>query len=402
MSRRQHKRDNVHISVSAKFIASIVAILLSLPVVLIGLQGRGDLESFHNRILNEWPRFPLWEDPKKYFADAKLWIDDRVYPIIQLSVFRTELLLNVFDRPPQKRITIGKNGFIFLNGGTESTVFSIFEEVCINSHRESVAADLRDALATLQAYSKRSGIIFDVVMVPTLPTVYGDYLPESVPEKIRGACRERAAGRSPLIELSRNSAGRFCYPLLEMNAARGDEAFFPKANFHAYGMSMKVVRDAYLSARGLAIPTHERLEPGRFPAEILTMYRIVKNIPAYRFGNDAIHEYKGAAMVFAKRIKDLFRAPKIDTRILSCSTAPNGETVFMLSDSFGTNASEVFAGAFRRLLQATSNNMPDSQAPILLDRVKKMEHIDRVILLVEESNAGRIIDWARAFGDSAD
>ncbi len=293
---------------------------------------------------------------------------------------------------------MGRNGYIFLNGASDENVNGIFEGVCVRAHDPTVSRQVAASLDSLALYSKASGIKVDVVVVvPTMASLYAANLPDTVPERIRAACSERAKGNSPLVELAAQSGGSFTYPLREMNTARDDEAFFPKANWHASGLSLKVARDTYLTQRALSLPTGERLELGSGPSEILASYRIVRNFPVYRLIDDALAEKRADAEALANLARDLFSVPLVVTHAYESAKAPNRETVLMLSDSYGNFSSGVFAGAFGKLLHVNTNDMAERNAPILVDRVAKSHKLQRIILLVMEGNLERVVGWSKAF-----
>lgn len=399
--RSERKRDAALVAPSARWLTTAIAGLLFLPVVLIGIQNKVNLEAFHNRLLRPWPAVDLFQkSPVEYFGAAKGWLADRVFPIVGVSQLTKATLLDVLGSPPQRRVTMGRDGYIFLNGSSDADVYGIFDSVCVRAHESAMSRKVAAALTSLAAYSQARGVKVDVVVVPTMASLYAENLPDSVPTKYRTACGERAKGNSPLIEVASQSDGRMTYPLREMNAARGDAAFFPKANWHANGLSLKVARDAYLGRRALALPTSERLELTSGQSEILSTYRIARNFPVYRILDDSLAEKPAEAEALANLTRDLFSVPRVVTHAYESTTAPNRETVLMLSDSYGDFASGVFGGAFGKLLHVTTNDMAERNAPMLVDRVAKVQKLDRIILLVMEGNLERVINWAQAFSST--
>jgi hypothetical protein len=375
--------------------------LLFLPIAMISVQSNSNLESFHNRSLRHWPEAQLFlNSPVDYFSAAKGWINDRVFPIVEVSLTSKRVLLELLNVPPENRVTMGRNGHIILNGANDKDLYRLFEDVCFYPHNPASMEMITKALHSLSDYSRSMNIKVDVVLVPTAPTLYANYLPKSVPEKYRVACGESAKGNSLLVAMAGQSDGALTYPLLEMIAARDDDAFFPKANFHPQGLSIKVVRDAYLQQQKLSSPSGEKLELTSGPSEILKAYRISRNIPVYRLSNDALHEMPDEIKALDDLAEDLSSVPQPhgETNAYESANAPNKETVLMLSDSFGAKSSSVFAGAFNKVLQRNVMGMAASNAPVFVDRVRKSQNIDRVILLLNEGNLGVLIEWGKAFG----
>lgn len=401
ISRKKTKRDSAVIASSARLITTVIAALLFLPIAMISVQSNSNLESFHNRLLRHWPEAQLFvKSPVDYFAAAKDWINDRVFPIVEVSLTSKRLLLELLNVPPEKRVTMGRNDHIILNGASDKDLYRLFEDVCFYPHDPASLEMITKALHSLSDYSRSRNIEVDVILVPTAPTLYGNYLPDSVPEKYRVACGESAKGNSLLVATARQSDGALTYPLLEMIAARDDEAFFPKANYHPRGLSIKVVRDTYLQQQKLSPPSGEKLELTSGPSEILSAYRISRNVPVYQLHNDALHEMLDEIEALDNLAGDLSNAPQRhgETNAYESVDAPNKETVLMLSDSFGAKSSSVFAGAFSKLLQRNVMAMAASNAPIFVDRVRKSQKLNRVILLLNEGNLGVLLEWGKAFG----
>jgi len=121
----------------------------------------------------------------------------------------------------------------------------------------------------------------DVVLVPTPATLYGDFLPSSVPKKYRTACRERTAGYTPLLKLEQRSPVNFLFPFLEMKELRLDEGFFPKGNWHPTGLSLKIIRDAYMRRLGVNAEVKDVLTKTTGPSELLLSHGIEWPLPVY-------------------------------------------------------------------------------------------------------------------------
>jgi hypothetical protein len=386
----------VLISPRARLLTTLVALLLLLPVLCTRLQNPATLESFHNRTLRPWPvaaSFPA--DPVRYFQNAKAWLADRAFPIIEATKLQRKVLYYVFDTAPQRRISLGSNGFVFLNGSSDAQANEVFETNCIVSHGKDSRDKLAQALPQIAQYAQRRGVAVDVIVVPTLATLYAQHLPPSVPEKYRKACREVGAGVSALLDIAPTPGVNFVFPLNAMRAASADEAFFPKGNWHAIGKSVAVARDAYLHVLGAAPPAQERLEPGVAPAELLEPYGIVVWNPIYFVRNAHVRSDPARSGAFAAAIASLFPNPHVSTAYYANDAPVLDQSVLMVSDSYGHSASEVFAGAFRDLSMVVTNGMATGDVGELVDRASRLQRIDRVILLVQEGSVDRIVGLAQ-------
>jgi hypothetical protein len=380
----------------ARLLIAIGCCLLLIPILGIRLQSNASLERFHNRTLNSWPQaHELLVDPAHYFVDARNWLADRAYPIVETSILYKKALFFGLHTPPQHRVSLGDDGFIFLNGAGEDSVNGLLDSICINAHSETLSAQLQRSLASLSDFATLHKLAVDVVIVPTSATLYADHLPLSVPPKYLNACRERATGLSPLMHIQPQAGVHFVFPFAAMKAARDDEGFFPKGNWHASGFSLSVVRNSYLASLNVQTPIDEKLQRGNAPSEIMATYGITLNLPIYFLHNDHVTANRERMTQVTKGVSDLFSTPFFVAHCYENTQPVVSENVLMLSDSYGDLASEVFAGAFRSLTQLGINNLPREHLPQLIERIAHLEHIDRLVLLVQEGGSEQIVDWAK-------
>jgi hypothetical protein len=387
------------LSLYSRILLILISFALLIPVAAIPLQNTQSLEQFHNRKLAQWPLGDSFmRDPAAYFTNSKKWLADRAFPIIQATMFQKNFLLFALDTPPQRRVTMGGDGFIFLNGPEESKLNEIFQIVCIRAHTADVVSNFRNSLTSVASFSQKYGVPVDIVVVPTVETLYGDRLPLSVPNKYRAACGERAVAASPLSQIEAPPGVNYIFPFREMKAAREDAAFFPKGNWHPNGLSMKVVRDAYLAKLSISGEVSETLERTTAPSELLLSYGIYKYLPIYKITNSNLVVDNDTNTSLHSLVSDLFTVPRVITHAYRNSHPVDERTVLMVSDSFGDLAAPVFAGAFRRFLHVTSNDMRQDQVVELISRVAKLAHIDRVVILIQEGGTDRVVGYGQEFG----
>ena len=385
-------------STRARIAIAVCCLCLLVPVLGLRLQDESTLEQLHYHTLSKWPNpRDLPVNPAGYFSQARNWLAERAYPIIAASRLSNKILYYVFDTSPQPRITLGKDGFLFVNGHSDDTVNESFDNLCIKAHSPSASQHLQKSFASLAKFAGERGIAVDVVIVPTTPTLYGDYLPASVPPNYLSECRQRSGGDSPLLRIPKPAGMTFVYPFLQMKAARDDEAFYPKGNFHASGMSLKVARDAYLDAIGAQGRVDDRLDRGFAPSEILAGYGITAQLPSYFVLNEHVRRDLERQAVLAKAVGDLYPHPGFAANYYVNSKPLLPDSVLMVSDSFGDRASEVFAGAFASTFQVASS-LPKERLRELIERVSQLEHTSRLILLVQEGGVEQIVTWADALG----
>jgi hypothetical protein len=386
------------ISLRARLILLIVSVLLLIPILGITIQQKPALENFHQRTLPNWPEGGVFAaDPAQYFAEAKTWLAFRVWPIIDVSIFQKSLLLSALATPPQRRVTLADNGFIFLNGTDDGHVNNILNMVCIRAHSDEVSNAFAMALPRVASYARAIGVPIDVEVYPSPETLYGDRLPPSVPHTYRDACAAAAKGNSPLLRIASPPGLAYVFPFTEMHAARDDEAFFPKANWHADGMSLKVGRDAYLQRLGIDGQIHETTKLTTSASELLVTYGIFKYLPIYKITAPSVSDDTEANTRMRDAITPLFLNPRFITNAYKNTDPVTDETLLILSDSYGNLASEMYAHAFRRVLQVMANDTKPDTAAEMIRRIRETTKIDRVLVLMQEGNTDRIVEYAATF-----
>jgi hypothetical protein len=379
-----------------------LALLLLMPCLGIPFQDRDVLEAFHNRALRPWPGQNLFlADPVNYFVQLRAWLSDRAFPIQQAAILQRKVLFYVLNTPPQKHVTVGRDGFVFLNGASDRNVNTIIDATCVRAHTLERSSLLQNALVSLAGFVEREGIAVDIVIVPTPATLYGDFLPSSVPEKYRALCRERTAGRTPLLALGQGSTINFVFPLLEMLERRLDEGFFPKGNWHPMGLSQKILRDTYLHRLGVDTPVEETLVKTTAPGEILHNAGIEKLVPVYdaiqpTVVHDAETDVKLTALTadfFPRRGTNTY---PFNPRAFKNRKPVIDEAALMVSDSYGFATAPAFAAAFRQFIQVMTNDMRQERMAELVEQIQRLGRLDRIIMLVQEGDAEWIGIWSQS------
>lgn len=376
--------------VGGMLLTCVLALLLALPVLGITLQDEAELSEFHNHVLAPWPEEGLLRaDPTAYVRAGRIWLSEHIFPVQLVTRAQKTVFLRWFHEPPEPRVSLGEDGHIFLNGGSNEALFGLFATACEYAHSENVASALRSALQYWSGPTRRGEITTDLVVIPTAATLYADKLPLSTPAVYRQACLERMQGRSALLF----DQPHFVYPLLEMLAAKRDPAFYPKGNWHATGASLQVVRDAYLAKLGTKRVPEEALRLASGPAEILLSYGIMWDRPFYTVHNPAVTSVPDHNSRVRTAIAPLFRGDRFVTHVFRSEHPVLDQRVLMVSDSFGDAAAGIFAGAFRTLVQVNLNDLSAGRPSDVIEHVQKVVPLDRVILLVQEGNAQQLAVW---------
>jgi hypothetical protein len=350
-------------------------------VAAIPLQDEAKLRQFHNRVLNSWPASVSEIGPVDYFKAAGKWLSDRAYPIIAASLLQKRLLFYVLHTTPQPRVSLGLEGHVFVNGQSDATVNGAIRGQCLAGQQPGTIEFLERRLNNIDGFARHLGMTLRTVLFPTTPTLYADFLPPSIPKSLRDACKSVLENGSPFSGLARL---RITYPFAEMKALRGDPAFYPIANFHPAGYSLKIARDAYLRDEGIALSIDESLRPVVKTSEILSSYGINKGYLHYEIINRTVLEDAGTATL-ATELRGFFSNPP-ELGIWVNSSPDVSRTAIVLSDSFGRFAAPVFAAAFKRLIWINLAGSRDDMLATMLERLAREQKADAMILLFHEGN----------------
>jgi hypothetical protein len=184
-----------------------------------------------------------------------------------------------------------------------------------------------------------------------------------------------------------------------MRKQRDDPAYYPRANFHPMGLSLVTLRDVFLRKAGLETKIEEAVRLSASRSEILGMYDIQATYPVYYVHNGKVASDDAASARLNRRLSDLSVAPPL-TAFYTNDSEGASRVALMLSDSFGGIASRVFAGAFRRLIWVYTNDIRQERIGEAITRVAELEHLDVIIMLVNEGGVDRILTWGKALSSA--
>ena len=377
----------------AKAILVAVSLVLFFPFAAMRGQTDDQLEAFHNRVLTQWPqRSSFRASPPAYFSAINAWLADRAYPIIAATYLKNNLLYFGLDTAPMPHISIGRDGFIFLNGNDDNSVDDMIEGTCLGLSDRSEMARLQAAVDEIGQFARHHAYEVDVVLVPTIPTLYGDRLPKSIPSADRMACSTLNKGDVALSHIVSSRGTHFVYPFSAMYAHRDDKAFFPIGNFHPGGWSVKVARDAVLRDIGVKAPTGETIELTTGPSELLLDHGVVAPFPVYQVSAAGITvDNKLESAILADTVR-FYNTPLDSIHAYRDPSATDPESLLMISDSFGEGAGLSYAAAFQHVVQIA---VPARDVADLIATIAKRTRVDRVVLLFNEGNFGSVIDIGR-------
>ena len=377
----------------ARAILAAVGLVLLFPLAAMRGQTDDRLQAFHNRVLTPWPqRDSFWHNPSAYFSAINAWLADRAYPIVAVTYLKNNVLYFGLNTAPMPHITIARDHFVFLNGNDDTSINDMIEGTCLGLSDPSEMARLQAAVDEIAQFARHRAVEVDVVLVPTIPTLYGDRLPRSIPSADRTACSSLSKGDPYLAHIGSSPGTKFSYPFSALYAHRDDQAFFPVGNFHPGGWSVKTARDAFLQDIGVKAPTGETVELTTGPSELLLDHGVVAPFPVYKVSTTGItSDGKLEAAIVADTVR-FYDNPLDSIHAYRNPSAPDSESLLMLSDSFGEGAGLSYAGAFQHVVQMAA---PARDVADLVATIAKLTRVDRVVLLFNEGNYGSVIEIGR-------
>ncbi len=288
---------------------AVLAVALLLPLAGLPFQSREALEQFHNRTLAGWPGGGLLRrDPALYFRRGNAWFADRAYPLIAATRLSKSFLYAAFHVTPQANVSVSRDGFAFLAGGDVTHPYSFLVNTCLSE--PDAGLRLQSAIDDIGRYARAKHYAIDVVLVPTIPTLYGDRLPRSIPAGYRAACAARVSGNSPLSGIHSVEGTRYVYPRTEMLARRNDPAFFPIGDYHPTGLSVQVVRTAYFNAIGAEAKVSEDVAPTWGPAEVLQDLGVDVDVPQYDISSASLEADDAASHTMEPALARFYSQPR--------------------------------------------------------------------------------------------
>jgi hypothetical protein len=181
-----------------------------------------------------------------------------------------------------------------------------------------------------------------------------------------------------------------------MKELRLDEGFFPKGNWHPTGLSLKVIRDAYLRQLGVDPAVDETLIKTKRPSELLLSYGIEWALPVYAVTETPAVLDAAKTARLTQAIADFFPPSGVMASAFRSEKPVIDDVALMVSDSYGNLAAPVFAAAFREFQHVMTNGMRQDRLAELIERIERSGHVGRIIMLVEEGNTDRLVEWSQS------
>ncbi len=372
----------------------VLAVLLMLPVLFIFAQNEQELSRARNKTLARWPAIQvLASEPERYFSTAKRWINDRVGLGITAAGLVRWVKMYAFRDDPTSNLTLNGD-YLFMNAwrADPKIRYSLFTAACAPA-RPNVVAELKRRVDSLEKHFRGYGAEFRLIIIPSMPVIYADKLPQTVPQHLRRDCLDALKGKSAVAAVN-GAEQRVAYPLHEFVARRENKAFYPANSFHCVGESSWLAAESYFTKFGIPFPNYTAIrtlstlsELSRFLGFPLRIeFNSVRHEPARR-----VRPYRPKNFARLKQL--LNRSGAREFTYLEHPASQSDQTALVISNSFGASVKNGLALGYRRLFHINfseiSGNGKSSKELLmaLLDGLKP----DHVILVTHDGGASSLL-----------
>lgn len=377
------------LSRGATILIFAAAVFLSLPAIRGLVEDTTKRELIENRTLTTFPGLELHSlFTGSFFSQLDLYLSDHFGYSQKLHRFHQSIVYFVFGDDPVPNLTLGRDGFVFLNSHSRDTPYSAFESLCVRGGSAGDLPSLEQHWPDVLEELKRRGIRAALAIVPSKPGLYPEMLPRRVPDSIRQACRAYGDTDNSMVRLRREGARRglaIYYPFEEFSAARYSGNFYPKENFHWAGESIHLFMLGLFDA--LAISPTEAYSADPRTTEIKAELSRILGVRLTATIRD--FDYAGFRVTETSREPDFIRqwyTRASDFREASADNPMTSRTAVVISNSFGAFAVKHLAPAYRRVVQVNVNDVLPGEGAAFFDEVIRQVAPDDLIFLFHDES----------------
>ena len=342
----------VRIESKARFLLMFMALLLSLPLFY------GKFFTDHtarskreNRTLAPVPQVNLFERPREYFSALDLYLEDHMGCISEASLLHQKMLFYGFRDSPALNLTVGKNGFVFLNAHDRQKKFANFKRLCVEKGNPDIASRFVRPIREIEKYYTTKGyrVVFGTPV--SKPVLYPEMLPASVPDDVKQSCVNFR--NENVFFLLRNILQKegvnFYYPFELFFANRDTPYFYPKENFHWNGKSAHLFVEKLLLLLEIDVDEEYNKE-----SEVVSGTADLGSIVGFRRKIDVWHypytsfDVNPMQQVLAKKLRKYFKNAS-DFSFFRTANAMTERRALIISNSFGAFVVPHIAPAYKEL-----------------------------------------------------
>lgn len=376
----------------ARLLIVLLVALLSLPA-LIGLGG-GDsafLQNLENRRMSPLPPLSLLrENPPQYIEALDNFLKDRVGFRRQANALYRKMRFYLLKDPPAPNISIGRDGFVFMNSHRVEEPNIVFDLLCLQqtTPKKELVTEMDRTFAAVSNYYSSRGFPVTIALAPTNVAVYPDKLPPMVERKYRDACRAYPQSDHLIGQLQHlgREDGRYdlYYPLELFRAHRDEPYFYPKETWHWSG------RSAFLFARDLLrhsgvvdrLIIDDPAKPGQIGDDLGMFFGFGRTIHAltYPYANFRTKRDQPAW------IRELCKQGKALWRYQT-ENALSNKRGLLLSNSFGIELTPHLARGFSEFHFFNLNHLKPEEELEFFRRIVEFTRPDHIYVLFDDTGS---------------
>ncbi|MEM9302589.1 MAG: hypothetical protein AAGE01_10785 [Pseudomonadota bacterium] len=368
---------------NARILIACCALLLAIPAI-VGFfftdhEARGRWEK------RDLAAIPAVADESPYFEGVSAFVDDHIGLAVPLNQLYRRLLFFGFRDSPIDRVTVGADGFAFLNSHDDTRQYQNFDLLCFDGQDNALVADRVALLARLYDLFASRGYDVSIGVAISKPVLYPEKLPGNLPQRYLEACpnyRETANVPVQVRDALLASGRTIHYPLEQFVEARNEDHFFPKNNFHWNGRSAHLFARSLFEARQFGVP--EDFSAG---ARLISVRADMKYLGFDRNATVWRFPYRGFGVTQQFREPEFIREHFPGARDYSFFETENPMTerrALVLSNSFGRYLAPHLAPAYRSLAQANLNHLRPREMRRFFDEFPPKIGATDIILLIHD------------------
>lgn len=377
--------EKKQIVTSAKIVIILIGVLLLIPVMTSSNLDHKLKSKMEKRELSDWPSWVATERMPDYFSGVESYLDDHIGLSVFFNSLYRQLLFFIFNDPPVSNISIGKNGFLFLNSHSHKKPFNIYKKLCQIDLSKKQEKKYIQNLINLARFFEEIDYSFVYAATPSKPALYPDYLPDNLPNGYKESCLKLSKQPNYLQKMTEELTKQgilFFYPYADFYNQRLQFAFYPKESFHWKGESAHLFSTLLLHKMDVSVQEIvEKKQIDRYYSD-LTMLGFDLEGSAWKYQPVSYELTKSNRE--PKDIINYYRKAKEYAYYESSNPISNKHTV-LLSNSFGQSVAPFLAAGFASLLHVNIDQLETTEFDQFFKVFLKKRNVDMVILLMQDA-----------------
>ncbi len=349
---------NICLSWPAKLIMiAVVLMLLSPSVSGLFFTDHDARSKWEKRTLTDLPPIQDVVHPKIFFSRFNSFLNDHMGFSLFANRFYRKLLLNLFKDTPASRITIGKDGFIFMNDHRSGQKYGVFNTLCRQGRAEKPKQRYMEALLSFIDSLTSRGYRVTIAAPVSKPVLYPEKLPNSVPGNLVADCLEFSRHKNAIHEIMETMQGKnvlVFYPYELFAKHKYEPYFYPKQNFHWSGKSTHLFAATLLSKLGIQMDENFSSQ-----ASLIESFSDTSNILGFKYPI-RVWEYNydeygiTSDNTYLAKLLEGYYETAVDFSCYRTKFPITKRRLLILSDSFGKYIAKDLAPAYKETFHTTS------------------------------------------------